>query len=55
VIDRSRSLGAYLNGAVADAFRESLSHIVETGGGEDSGDEFLGNFDALMRQPTVYH
>lgn len=55
VIDRSRSCGAYLEGPLADVFRESLAHIIEAGGEEESVDEFLGHYDALMRQPAVYH
>jgi hypothetical protein len=55
VIDRSRSCGTYLQGSLADTFRQTLTHIIAEGGEQDSVDEFLGGYDELMRQPAVYH
>jgi hypothetical protein len=55
VIDRSRSCSTYLQGGLADTFRQTLTHIIAEGGEQDSVDEFLGGYDELMRQPAVYH
>jgi hypothetical protein len=55
LIDRSRSCSTYLQGTLADTFRQTLTHIIAGGGEQDLVDEFLGGYHELMRQPAVYH
>ena len=55
VIDRSRGRGIYLQGALAERFRESLGSVFADEPSEESVDEFLDNYDLLMSQPAVLH
>jgi hypothetical protein len=55
VIDRGRSCGTYLQGPLADQFRQTLTHIIAEGAEQDSVDEFLGGYDELMHQPALCH
>ncbi|MBA2690402.1 MAG: DUF3567 family protein [Burkholderiales bacterium] len=55
LINRQLGVGTYLRGEMADKFRRSLSDVFQEEPTEELVDEFLGNFDELMRQPAVFH
>jgi hypothetical protein len=55
LIDKTLGIGAYLEGQVADAFRESLERLISEDPTIDSVDEFIGGFEVLMTQPVRFH
>lgn len=55
LIDKTQGLIGYVEGEVADAFRESLERLITEDPTIDSVDEFLGNFESLMVQPVRFH
>ena len=55
LINRQHGMGTFLRGDIASAFRRSLANVIAVSPSAEIVDEFLGNFDGLMNQPTVYH
>ena len=55
LIAKTLGVGTYLEGQVADAFRQSLERLISEDPTIDSVDEFLGGFEFLMTQPVRFH
>jgi hypothetical protein len=55
LIDKTAGTTGYLEGDVADAFRESLEQLISEDPTIDSVDEFLGSFGSLLVQPVRFH
>ena len=55
LVDKQCQRGTFFQGDVADRFAQSMRDAVAETGSIEGVDEFLGNFDALMNQPVVYH
>jgi hypothetical protein len=55
LIDKAAGLAGYLEGHAGEAFRDSLSRLIEQDPTIDSVDEFLDGFNALMTQPVRFH
>jgi hypothetical protein len=55
LIDKTLGVAGYLEGEVADAFRESLQRLISEDPTIDTVDEFLGGFESLMVQPVRFH
>jgi hypothetical protein len=55
LIDKQLGVGGYLQGEIAQVFRESLAQAIADDPTDDSLDDFLGNFDFLMTQPVRFH
>ena len=55
LVNRQHGKGTFLRGDIASSFRQSLANVIADSPSVEVVDEFLGNFDGLMNQPTVYH
>ncbi len=55
LINKVTSVGTYLHGAAGMKFRDYLAEVIADDASIESVDDFLGNFDALMNQPAIYH
>jgi hypothetical protein len=55
LVDKSNGRGAYLEGVVETRFRSSIVHLFSDDPSDESVDEFLGQYDALMTNPLVLH
>jgi len=55
LIDKAQGLTGYLEGELADAFRESLERLISEDPTIDTVDEFLGGFESLMNQRVRFH
>lgn len=55
LINKMTSVGTYLHGDAGSKFRDYLAEVIADDASVESVDDFLGNFDVLMHQPTVYH
>ena len=55
LINKMTSVGTYLHGDAGARFRDYLAEVIADDASVESVDDFLGNFDALMHQPTIYH
>ncbi|MDA8109288.1 MAG: DUF3567 family protein [Betaproteobacteria bacterium] len=55
LVDKASGRGAYLEGEVETSFRSSIVRLISNDPGDESVDEFLGRYDALMTNPLVLH
>jgi hypothetical protein len=55
VVDTRVGLGAYLEGALERQFRAQMAHLISGGPSEESVEAFLGNYQALLTNPMVFH
>ena len=55
VIKKPSAMGTYLQGDTANRFRQHFAELVAEQASVELVDDYLGNFDALMNQPAVYH
>ncbi len=55
LIDKTMGVIGYLEGDLADAFRESLERVISEDPTIDTVDEFLGGFECVMNQPVRFH
>jgi len=55
LVDKHRGRGAFLEGAVEIKFRASMADLALHDQSNDSMDELLGNYDALLTQRVLLH
>lgn len=55
LINKQIGFGTFIQGDAASMFRASLASVIAKDPTSDSVDDFLGEFDDLMLQPSVYH
>lgn len=55
IVDKFARKEIYIDGALADRFREGVEELIRTGPSEEEVDAYLGRFSALMQQPVVLH
>lgn len=55
IVDKLSRKEIYLDGALAQQFREKVDALVEAGPTTESIDEFLSGFSDWMHQPLVLH
>lgn len=55
LVDKQSGMGTFIQGDLASVFRDSMKSVIAESPTIDDMDDFLGNFDALMMQPVVYH
>ena len=55
LVDKRAGLGGYLNGAVERQFRAGMAHLFSGDPNDESVDEFLGGYQALLTNPMVIH
>jgi hypothetical protein len=55
IMDKPAQREIFIGGEMAVSFRQHVRDLIATEPSEEEIDEFLGNYDALMRQPMVFH
>lgn len=55
LVDKASGRGAYLEGEVETSFRSTIVRLISNDPSDESVDEFLGRYGALMTNPLVLH
>lgn len=55
IVDKFARKEIFLEGPVAQRFREGVDHLVETEPTEEALDEFIGRYTQLAQQPVTLH
>jgi len=55
IVDKFGRKEIYIQGAMADSFKEGVEALIETSPSEEAFDEYLGRYVALMQHPVVLH
>ena len=55
IVDKFARKEIFLQGAMAESFKEGVQALIETQPSEEEIDEYLGRFSSLMQPPSVLH
>lgn len=55
IMDKNARREIFIEGIMAEHFRESVQQLMQGEPTVDEVDEFLGRFDPLMQQPVTIH
>ena len=55
IFDKSGKREIFIAGPLAEAFRQNVIQLIATQPSVEEIDDFLGNYDLLMRQPVTLH
>ncbi|HWH82234.1 MAG TPA: DUF3567 domain-containing protein [Burkholderiaceae bacterium] len=55
IVDKFARKEIFLQGAMAEHFKEGVQALIETQPSEEEIDDFIGTFASLMQQPLVVH
>jgi hypothetical protein len=55
IVDKFARKEIFIEGAMAQSFKEGVEALIETQPSEEEIDEYLGRFTSLMQQPVVLH
>jgi hypothetical protein len=55
IVDKFARKEIFLEGAVAQQFRDGVEALVRKGPNEDELDEFIGGYTVLAQQPLLLH
>ena len=55
IVDKFARKEIFLEGAMAETFKEGVEALIETEPSEEEIDEYLARFASLMHQPVVLH
>lgn len=55
IVDKFARKEIFLQGAMAESFKQGVEALIETQPSEEEMDDFLGRFASLMQQPVVLH
>jgi len=55
LVDKTTGRAGFLEGAVEVKFRASMAHLAADEPSEESMDEFLGHYDALLTNSVALH
>ncbi len=55
LVDKFARKEIYLEGAMAQSFREGVEALIQTRPSEEDMDAYIGRFASLMQQPVVLH
>ncbi|SDV48375.1 BTH_I0359 family protein [Chitinasiproducens palmae] len=55
IVDKHYQREIYIDGALAEQFREHVQRLIEQEPSVDEIDDFLGQFDSLMVHPVILH
>lgn len=55
LVDKQIGRGGYLEGDIETSFRSSMRDLFSVDSSDESVDEFLGRYDALLTNPVVLH
>jgi hypothetical protein len=55
IMDKSGQREIFIGGDMAESFRKHVQELIATEPSMEEIDDFLGNYDELMRQPVRLH
>ncbi|WP_372526805.1 DUF3567 domain-containing protein [Piscinibacter sp.] len=55
IVDKFARKEIYIEGALAQSFKEGVEALIENEPSEEAMDEYLGRFASLMQHPLVLH
>lgn len=55
LVDKRAGRAGYIQGMVEASFRAGMADLCAEAGNEESVDEFLAHYDALLTNPLVMH
>lgn len=55
IVDKFARKEIFIEGAMAERFREAVQALIESSPSEDDVDDYLGRYTSLMQQPVVLH
>jgi len=55
IVDKFARKEIFIEGALAQSFKEGVEALIESEPSEEEIDEYLGRFSSLMHQPVVLH
>jgi hypothetical protein len=55
IVDKFARKEIFLDGALAQSFKEGVEALIETSPSEEELDDFIGRFTTLAQQPVVLH
>jgi len=55
IMDKPAKREIFIRGTVAAVFRKNVEDLIASEPSEEDIDDFLGKYEALMRQPMVFH
>jgi hypothetical protein len=55
IVDKLARKEIFLEGAMAEHFREGVQALIHSGGSEDEMDDYMDRYTALAQQPVVLH
>jgi len=55
IVDKFARKEIFLEGVMAQSFKEGVEALIQTGPSEDELDDFIGRFTQLAQQPVILH
>lgn len=55
IVDKFARKEIFIDGALAEQFRQGVQALVDKGPSEEAMDEFVGRYTAMAQQPLVMH
>ena len=55
IVDKFARKEIFLEGAMAQTFKEGVEALIETSPSEEELDDFIGRFTSLAQQPVILH
>jgi hypothetical protein len=55
IVDKLMGRGLFLQGAMAQSFKEAVQVLIQNNPSEDEVDGYIRRFSSLMQQPVVLH
>lgn len=55
IMDKPGKREIFIGGTLAVVFRKNVEDLIASAPSEEDIDDFLGKYDVLMRQSTVFH
>jgi hypothetical protein len=55
IVDKFARKEIFIEGAMAESFKQDVQTLIEGSPSEEEIDDFLGRFSSLMQQPLVMH
>lgn len=55
IVDKFARKEIFLQGAMAESFKEGVEALIETQPSEEEIDDYIGRFTSLMQQPVILH
>ena len=55
IVDKFARKEIFLQGAMAESFKEGVEALIETRPSEEEIDDYIGRFASLMQQPVILH